>query len=72
MKTARSISYGMTALGVALTLAGALFDLSPVITVSGLLLVVAGVVKIGMVAIWQVFFRIPPPGSAGERDVTEV
>lgn len=53
----------MTVLGVILTGAGPLLDLSPVVTMSGMLLVVAGLVKIGMVAIWQTAFRAPHGGN---------
>ena len=65
---ARTISYGMTALGVLLTALAAALDLGPVATVSGMLLIVAGVVKIGMVAIWKSFFAIPVPVTSGSAD----
>jgi hypothetical protein len=63
MKLARSISIAMTALGILLTVAGALLDLSPLVTITGMMLVVAGVVKIVMVAIWHSMFRLPPTGQ---------
>ena len=63
MKLARSISFGMTALGVVLTAAGVVLDMSPIVTITGMMLVVAGVVKIGMVAIWQSMFRAPHGGQ---------
>ena len=59
MKLARNISYAMTIVGVAVTLFATIFDLSAVVTLTGMLLIVAGVVKIGMVAIWNAFFAIP-------------
>lgn len=70
MKLARSISFGMTALGVMLTAAGVILDLSPIVTVTGMMLFVAGVVKIGMVAIWQSLFRLPPAGETASTRVT--
>ncbi|MBX3072129.1 MAG: hypothetical protein KF883_16605 [Thermomicrobiales bacterium] len=65
MKLASTISYGMTALGVVVALLAVLFDLGAVATLTGMLLIVAGVVKIGMIAIWKTFFAIPVPTSAG-------
>ncbi len=66
---ARLISVGMTGLGALLTAAAVVFDFGPVIALTGMLLVVAGVVKIGMVAIWQSMFRLP---HAGRPDATGV
>jgi hypothetical protein len=59
VKIARAISIGMTALGAALAILGPLLDLSPVVTLTGMLLVVAGVVKIAIVAIWHLSFQLP-------------
>lgn len=59
VRTASTISYAMTAAGIGLTGLAVVFDLGAVATLSGMLLFVAGVVKIGMVAIWKSFFAIP-------------
>jgi hypothetical protein len=59
MRAARYISFGITALGLLLTAAGAGLDLGAVVTLTGMLLVVAGIVKIATVLIWQSFFSIP-------------
>lgn len=59
MRLVRIISYGLTVLGIALVAAGVAFDLSPAITLSGMLLIVAGVVKIVMLGIWQTMFKTP-------------
>jgi hypothetical protein len=74
MAHARNISVAMTVLGLLLTGAGVIADLSPMVTLTGMLLVVAGIVKIAMVAIWKSFFSIPveapaqtngPPAAGG-------
>ncbi len=59
MAHARTISIAMTVLGVALVVIGVVAGLDPLVTITGMLLVVAGIVKIGMVAIWKSFFSIP-------------
>ena len=70
MQLARSISIAMTALGILLTVAGAFLDLSPIVTVTGMMLVVAGVVKVVMVAIWQSMFRLPHAGQPAATRIT--
>ncbi len=74
MAHARNISVAMTVFGLLLTGAGLVADLSPMVTLTGMLLVVAGIVKIAMVAIWKSFFSIPveapaqtngPPAAGG-------
>lgn len=59
MVHARNISIAMTLVGLALTIAGMIASLDALVTVTGMLLFVAGIVKIGMVAIWKSFFTIP-------------
>lgn len=61
MRLVRFISYGMTVLGIAILAAGVAGDLSPAITLTGMLLIVAGVVKIAMLGIWQTMFKTPIP-----------
>ena len=51
--------FGLVLIGMAL-----IADLSPLVTVTGMLLFVAGIVKIAMVAIWKSFFSIPVESSA--------
>ncbi len=64
VKLARTISYAMTLLGAVLVALAVAFDLDPVITLTGMLLVIAGIVKVGMVAIWKSFFALPYAGQA--------
>lgn len=69
MRWVWGISIGMTLLGVILVACGALFDLEPLFKLTGLLLVVAGSVKIVIARIWQTKFAIPtdelPGGPTG-------
>ncbi len=66
----------MTALGLLLIVAAVVADLSPLVTITGMFLFVAGIVKIAMVAIWKSFFSIPveapaqsegPPAAGGPK-----
>jgi len=62
----RSISILIFLAGIALTALSVALDLSAMWTVAGMLLVVAGLVKIGMVYVWQTiagFGSTPPPGD---------
>ncbi|CAN5555584.1 hypothetical protein BH23CHL5_BH23CHL5_06040 [soil metagenome] len=59
MVMAKRISYTMTAIGTVLTVLGALSSVSPIVTLTGMFLIVAGVVKIGMVQIWATMFQRP-------------
>ncbi len=52
----RNLSILMLGLGVALVIAGEALDLGAVVTLVGLMLVVAGAVKIVTVRIWHAFF----------------
>lgn len=61
---ARNISVAMTLLGLVLIVVAVIADLSPLLTVTGMLLFVAGIVKIAMVAIWKSFFSIPVEAPA--------
>lgn len=47
------LSYALTALGLALTVGGSLLHINPTITLLGLMLVVAGLIKIAAVALWR-------------------
>jgi uncharacterized protein involved in response to NO len=67
----------MTVLGLGLILAAVVADLGPLVTVTGMLLAVAGIVKIVMLAIWKSFFAIPvdtpartdrPPAGGGPSE----
>lgn len=49
----------MTIIGIAMTLVAVIADLPAAVTLTGMLLFVAGIVKIGMVAIWHAFFAMP-------------
>ncbi len=59
MAHARNISIVLTVLGLLLIGVAAVADLSPVVTLTGMFLFVAGIIKIAMVAIWKSFFSIP-------------
>lgn len=74
MAHARNISIAMTVLGLLMIAAAIVADVSPLVTLTGMLLVVAGIVKIAMIAIWKSFFSIPveapaqsngPPAAGG-------
>ena len=49
----------MTVIGLLLIGAAVVASLSPMVTVTGMLLFVAGIVKIATIAIWKSFFSIP-------------
>ena len=53
MKQLAMISYCITTLGILLVAASVATDLSPLWMLSGILLIIAGVVKIAVVQIWQ-------------------
>ena len=53
MKHLAIVSYAITAIGMLLLAASVAAGLSPVWQLAGVLLVVAGVVKIAVVQIWQ-------------------
>lgn len=53
MKQLSSISYGITALGILLIVAAVIADLGATWMLCGVLLALAGVVKIAVVHIWQ-------------------
>ncbi len=54
----------MTVLGLVLTAIAVIAGLSPMVTVAGMLLFVAGIIKVAMVAIWKSFFSIPVEAPA--------
>ena len=56
MRHLRLVSILMLLVGAAVSVAGIAFDLSPVVTLVGLMLVIAGIVKIVTVRIWHGFF----------------
>ena len=66
----------MTVLGLLLIGVAVVAGLSPIVTLTGMLLFVAGIVKIAMIAIWKSFFSIPveapaqtdgPPAAGGPK-----
>lgn len=64
MRHLHNLSLGLTAAGVVAVAAGLLLDLSPAITLVGLLLVVAGVVKVATVHLWRSMFDADLPPSS--------
>lgn len=54
----------MTVAGLLLVGIAVVAGLSPVVTLTGMLLFVAGIVKIAMVAVWKSFFSIPVDAPA--------
>lgn len=52
MRHLRRTSYGITMLGLVMLLAAVLFDLNPTVQLTGLMLALAGVVKIIVVYLW--------------------
>lgn len=70
MAHARNVSVAITAIGLLLIGASIVAGLSPIVTLTGMLLFVAGIIKIAMIAIWKSFFSIPveaPAQSDGPR-----
>ena len=66
MRHLRTISLLMTVLGIALIAAALLFDASPTVGLVGMMLVVAGAVKIVIVRLWQgvAGFGAPVPAES--------
>ncbi len=60
MRYLRLISIAMTAGGAVLAAAAIAFDLGGALTLTGLMLVIAGLVKIVTVAIWNGFVGLGP------------
>jgi hypothetical protein len=56
----RLVSIAMTIAGVLLAIGSLMFDLGGAITLTGLMLVIAGLVKIVTVAIWRGFVGLGP------------
>ncbi len=61
MRYLRPISYGITIAGIVLVVAAIALDLSPTVALIGMMLVVAGLVKIATVAIWHGTFGFGVP-----------
>jgi len=65
-----NLSIALTVAGLLAVLIGLMLDLSPLITLVGLMLVVAGGVKVATVHLWKTMFSADadqPPSSAPER-----
>jgi hypothetical protein len=62
VRSIRLLSAILTAAGLALLLIGVAFGLDPVWSLAGLLLLVAGVVKVIVVALWRNLGGEPTPG----------
>ncbi len=67
MRYLRLIAIAMTALGVGATIAALALGLGPLWTLTGMMLAVAGVVKIATVAIWNGFAGLGPIKTGDDR-----
>ena len=67
MTRLNNLSIALTAAGLTAVVLGLLLDLSPLITLIGLMLVVAGGVKVATVYLWRAMFSAdaeqPPPSN---------
>lgn len=63
----RNLSWLLVGLGVMLAIAGEVSDLGSAVTLIGLMLVVAGVVKVVTVRIWHGFFDADSAKGDGEE-----
>lgn len=61
MRHLKLVSYLLTAAGIGLVVLAVALDLTPTLTLIGLMLAIAGVVKIAVVAVWHGFagFGVP-------------
>lgn len=60
MRYLRWISIAMTVAGLLLAVGSIVFDLGGALTLTGMMLVIAGLVKIATVAIWHGFVGLGP------------
>ncbi len=74
MRHLKTVSYAITALGIVCVTAVLLLDLNPTVLLIGLMLIIAGAVKVTMVALWHTVagFGAPvvaddPAGSSRRR-----
>ena len=68
MRHLRLVSIAITILGVLAIAAAVAFDLGAAITLTGMLLVVAGLVKIVIVALWRGVAGFDPPSRGADRE----
>ena len=68
MSRLNNLSLALTVAGLLAVVLGLLLDLSPLITLVGLMLVVAGGVKVATVHLWKTMIEAEqPPSSTPER-----
>jgi hypothetical protein len=67
MRYLRMISIGMTIAGIALVAISLLFDLGALYTLIGMMLTIAGVVKIATVAIWNGVVGLGPIKTSDDQ-----
>ena len=67
MSRLNTLSLALTVVGLVAVLLGLLLDLSPLVTLTGLLLVVAGGVKVATVYLWRAMFDADQPPSSPPR-----
>lgn len=61
VRIAQTISIAITIAGILLVAVGTALDVGPLLPITGMFLIVAGVVKVGMVVIWKNLFARPLP-----------
>lgn len=64
MRRLNSLSVALTVAGLVAVVLGLLLDLSPLVTLIGLMLVVAGGVKVATVYLWRAMFDADQPPSS--------
>jgi hypothetical protein len=64
------VSYLITALGIACVVAYVLFDLSPSVLLVGLMMIIAGAVKVTMIALWHTVAGFGAPVASDDAGST--
>ena len=67
MRRLNNLSIALTVAGLLAVIVGLLLDRSPLITLIGLMLVVAGAVKVATVYLWRAMFDAGKPPSSSNR-----
>ena len=67
MKRLNNLSIALTVAGLVAVVVGLILDLSPLVTLIGLMLIVAGGVKVATVYLWRTMFDADQPPSSSPR-----